>query len=177
MLLTPTHFMILWAFILTLISYPTYLKIKISNKTEKQRPFLHYSLAKMLVLQGRIRHIPEEQLFVVSSEQKKYMVTLFPQETCTCKAKRHCHHIRAVKLSIGDDVQKQKNIKLSTRRQRGFRAGRKKGPANITIVEAADDSLTLSRKDETGNTVSTILVPTITTDGNLKHRFYPLPNI
>lgn len=102
---------------------------------------MHYSLAKLLVL-------PEEQLFVVSSEDKKHTVTLFPKETCTCKAMRHCHHIRAAKLSIGDIAQKQKNVKPSTivRRKRGFRSGRKKGPANITIVEAADDSIAIAKK-------------------------------
>lgn len=83
-----------------------------------------YSAAKMIILQGSVRLVPSEQVFVIRTPgEKRYMVSLFPAESCTCQAKTKCHHIEAAHLSIGNHRRLQKNVKLSTimKRKRGYR--------------------------------------------------------
>lgn len=83
-----------------------------------------YAAAKMIILQGSVTLVPEEQVFVISTiNNKKHMVTLFPKETGTCKGKRNCHHIEEARLSVGNITNSQKNVKLSTivRRNRGHK--------------------------------------------------------
>lgn len=108
-----------------------------------------------------MRLLPEEGYFVINSEQKTHVVSLYPKESCTCNCKRHCQHIKAAKLSIGDNTSKHKNIKLSNviRKRIGYKSGRKATPKNITVVEAAKNSQ-ITKEDN--NTLG-VLVPTITT--------------
>ena len=60
-----------------------------------------YSRAKWLKDNGKIQHDLVNGYFVVITEEnKKYMVTLYPEQ-CSCKAETNCSHLLAVKLSIG----------------------------------------------------------------------------
>lgn len=68
-------------------------------------------------------------------------------------------------MSAGWEPQKHKFAKLLTlmRKERGYKAGRKKNPRSITVVEAADDSAV----DAKNISNSSILIPTVTTDDQL----------
>lgn len=73
--------------------------------------------------------MPDQQLFVVRGFMQNYVVSLYPQETCSCKLKTYVH-IRAAKLSVGDSQPHSKkagkkgtsrlNIGWSSWRFRGF---------------------------------------------------------
>lgn len=71
-------------------------------KFENEEPFTKFAFARQLVLQGKIRYIPQEQSFIVSSGENRYLVALHPKERCSCKAKSNCYHIIAVKISISE---------------------------------------------------------------------------
>lgn len=53
--------------------------------------YTNFAVAKALVVQGCVRLVAEEQVFIVSSLNKqnttKQIVTLFPAAKCSCKAK------------------------------------------------------------------------------------------
>lgn len=54
----------------------------------KEEPYTKYSVAKLLVLEGRVRLIPEDQAFIVTCDTEKYIVTLHPKRNCSCKLKK-----------------------------------------------------------------------------------------
>ncbi|KAL1448691.1 hypothetical protein WDU94_009841 [Cyamophila willieti] len=118
-----------------------------------------YSAAKRLILENKVNLVPLEQVFIVSGEKKKYIVTLYPSETCSCMGKKGCHHILAAKMSIGVDKQVQSQLQLTKliKNKRGYRSGRKTEPKSLKIVEAAADS-TIIKSGEDG---TSILLPTI----------------
>jgi len=109
-----------------------------------------FSLVKRLILQNRVVHVPQLQCFIVKGEKEEYLVKLNSSkiDSCTCKLKKNCHHIEAVKYSINHMDVMQNKVKLHTleRKRRGYTAGRKKLPKNVTILEAADDSELFSVK-------------------------------
>lgn len=129
-----------------------------------------FSLAKRFILQNRIVHVPQLQCFIVKGEKEEYLVKLNDnkKDSCTCKLKKNCHHIEAVKYSINYMDVMQNNVKLYTleRKRRGYTAGRKKLPKNVTILEAADDSelFSQSKKDLT----KICMIPT---SNSVKKRF------
>ncbi|CAG9814610.1 unnamed protein product [Phaedon cochleariae] len=135
------------------------------KENSEDKPFTKYSAAKMILLQGEVRLVPEDQVFIISKEKQTYLVTLLPKENCSCKAKKKCHHMEAAYLAIGNIREEQRNVKLSkiVKRKREYRAGRKHGPGNMTVVEAANDSLMKSRSDDIKNS-TTLFIPTVSAD-------------
>lgn len=94
------------------------------------------------------------------------------KDSCTCKLKKNCHHIEAVKYSINHMDVVQNKVKLHTleRKRRGYTAGRKKLPKNVTILEAADDSELFSQSKN--DLTKSCMIPTVTpTSNSVKRRF------
>lgn len=54
------------------------------------------------------------------------MVRLFPVETCSCVVRKNCHHLQAVKLSIGLADKKRNRVKLQSiiKKSRGYKSGK-----------------------------------------------------
>lgn len=131
----------------------------INPEEDKEKVSSVFSLAKMLILENKVKHLPQDGMLLVGNE--KYAVNLNP-DSCTCKLRKKCHHIEAVKISCNFINIKQDQVKLRTllRKTRGVRSGIKKVPKNVTIVEASDDSelLNVSLNSNTKNDF--ILVPT-----------------
>lgn len=113
----------------------------------------------MLILENKVKHLPQDGMFLVGNE--KYAVKLNP-DSCTCKLRKKCHHIEAVKISCNFINIKQDQVKLRTllRKTRGVRSGIKKVPKNVTIVEASDDSELLDVSLNSNIKNDFILVPT-----------------
>jgi len=59
------------------------------------------ALARYIVENNFISLVPSQGSFVVQGRSNKYCVTIFPKETCQCPSTTTCHHILAVKMSIG----------------------------------------------------------------------------
>lgn len=137
--------------------------------TPKEEIFTNFSISKMLVLEGRVKFILEEQRFIVSSDKRKYEATLYLKEKCSCKAvTNYCIHIKAAHMAIGDENHQPKKIKLSNilRKERGYKSGRKK-PTNIKEIEHADaGNASLKDLEKTA-----LLVPTIKSNV-VKHSFF-----
>lgn len=79
-------------------------------------------------------------------------------------------HVRAAKLSIGDTKPHAKKL----RKARKKRAS-KKGPEDLTIVEAADDSAVLSRALTRGTKRESTSLLVSTKVGNVKRKRFSLP--
>lgn len=84
------------------------------KKNTEEMPYTNYGIAKWLVMQNKVRLVPEEQVFIISGLNNKYLVKLHPTESCSCLAKRFCQHIDAAKISIGISENRHNKIKLST---------------------------------------------------------------
>jgi len=131
----------------------------INPEGDKEKVSSVFSLAKMLILENKVKHLPQDGMFLVGKD--KYAVKMNP-DSCTCKLRKKCHHIEAVKISCNFINIKQDQVKLRTllRKSRGVRSGIKNVPKNVTIVEASDDlellnvSLNINAKNDC------ILVPT-----------------
>lgn len=122
----------------------------------------------MLVLQNRVKLVPEEQAFIISGDNHQHLVKLHPQEICTCMAKTGCHHITAAKLSIGLEEQKKRQVKLTklVNKKRSFRSG-KKSSGKIVVVESAENAAIIKPPENT-----TVLISTIAKKKLIKSRFY-----
>ncbi|KAF6215694.1 hypothetical protein GE061_000025 [Apolygus lucorum] len=94
-----------------------------------QEPHIPYSLdnlAKQIVLGGRIQLLPEHGGFVISGTKETHLVKLSTRdgkfaESCTCKARKCCHHVHAAYQSIvilKDTKVKKKNAYVAKKNQR-----------------------------------------------------------
>ena len=128
-------------------------------------------LAQRVLDENRIKQVPELQAFCVSGSnaEKKYAVTLFPNESCSCPATGTCYHLLAAMKSVEMNPKpKRTTVNLSTlaKNRRKLtdgksKAGRKKprradydiNPAVDSIVQtpktprqSSPDDMTDSRK-------------------------------
>ena len=66
--------------------------------------FTQLERARIIIQSGRISFDPKLHLFnVLGSDDRPYVVKLFPEEFCSCPFNGLCYHIIAVKISIGND--------------------------------------------------------------------------
>lgn len=74
-----------------------------TGKTEDyQKSMTMEALAEMTVKQNRVFLQPQSQEFIVKGlKDKDYVVSLFPNEKCSCNSSRTCYHIVAARMSIG----------------------------------------------------------------------------
>ena len=96
---------------------------------------------------------PEMQCFLVktSISGKKYVVTLFPKETCQCPSTARCNHIIMARIAIALDAddRKKKDLNLdvlrkNTRPRKFKKSGRKRpfdGDLNHIEVKPAPDAI------------------------------------
>ena len=67
----------------------------------KERDTSQRSLAKYVLDNSRVTHVPECNVYIVKGHnKKKYCITLYP-ETCQCPSSSRCYHIIAVRMYIG----------------------------------------------------------------------------
>lgn len=141
----------------------------VKHEAKEEKVCSTFSLAKMLVLEDKVKHIAQDGLFLVGDE--KHVVKLNP--SCSCKLKKKCHHIEAVKISCNFINVKQDQVKLRKlmRKTRGVRFGIKNVPKNVTIVEASDDSDLLKISPASYDKRDFKLIPTsVTADKVVKRR-------
>lgn len=139
-----------------------------------EKPCTTFGVAKLLVMEGKVTLVPQQQAFLCTGPKRSSVVKLFPKQSCTCNVKTNCQHIMAALLSIGADPKTHKEIKLSTllKKKRGSRSGRKKNPQKVVVVEAADDSTIQQGTAKNTIFVNSLLLPTISsTDERIKMRF------
>ena len=69
-------------------------------------PLSAHARAKQVLLESdNISFDPKLHVFnVKGTSGNARVVTIFPQESCSCPSKSGCYHIMAVKMSIGVDL-------------------------------------------------------------------------
>ena len=64
------------------------------------------SKARKQLDEGKVVHKPSLKVFTVKGINKAHVVTLFPNETCTCPSIVTCYHIIATRMSVGINDEK-----------------------------------------------------------------------
>ncbi|XP_053392535.1 uncharacterized protein LOC123532398 isoform X1 [Mercenaria mercenaria] len=125
-----------------------------SSKNQKviKGPVSQKSLAVKTIADNGIVLVPAMGAFMVNgSNDKKYSVTIFPKETCSCPATSRCYHIIAAMMSVGMPIpdekkvfnltQLRKNCRPKHSKKCGTKKGRKGDNDNDTIINPAPDSV------------------------------------
>ena len=109
------------------------------------------SLAKAILQDKGVVHIPELECFIVKgSQDSRYAVKLFPKATCQCPSTSECYHILAAKLSIGLSMEQSQSAKINLtqlRRNSKKRLDKKSGrkqPRLFDYHPAPDSQLCIS---------------------------------
>jgi hypothetical protein len=119
---------------------------EVSNHTHQFPPSVtsQHSLARYVIDNNLITHVPSQRAFIVQGRGGKYCVTLFPKEKCQCPSTTTCFHLLAAKMSI--EKRTVVNLRLLTKNSKKTidkKSGRKQLRANdneATFVEPAPDS-------------------------------------
>ena len=119
------------------------------ENTSKSLPriFSAHARAKQVLESDNISFDPKLHVFnVKGSSGNTRVVTIFPQESCSCPSKSGCYHIMAVKMSIGVDLVDKPStrnltqLRKNTRSRKDKRSGRKRpraadtGKFNVRIM-------------------------------------------
>jgi hypothetical protein len=123
----------------------------ISGTPQQDRQLSQMSLAKFVIENNGVTHVPACNAYIVEGHNnKKYCVTLHP-ETCQCPSVSRCYHIIAVRMFVGlhvpmgNDNRKMNLRALSKRslKRSDDKSGRKKPRVNDidAIVNPAPDSV------------------------------------
>ena len=111
---------------------------EVSNHTHQFPPSVtsQHSLARYVIDNNLITHVPSQGAFIGQGRDGKYCVTLFSKETCQCPSTTTCFHLLAAKMSIGQEpIEKRTVVNLrfltkNSKKKIDKQSGRKQPRAN-----------------------------------------------
>ena len=127
-------------------SSPTTQSVTPNTSISKETQSLtQYERAKRVIDENRISMDPKLHTFTIMGSTCPHVVTLYPKETCSCPSTTQCYHIKAAKMSVGQDSlsgRRQLNLsqlRKNSRNRSEKKSGRKRPrPGDCDVVAAPD---------------------------------------